>query len=410
MRGLSLPLLFGMLCSMAPAAAAQELESLQVYAGSLSETPEDLPLQLPVVALSPAYDDETTSYTANLPYSADGISLAVEVVGYGHEVVGVEGKAADGAELEFRAWDYSKPFGRKGHIISFDGLPDGDTTIRIAVESPWGRTIYSVVASRAATASSSASLTRLELAPAGEDSGAYTLTPEFGAATTRYAADIPASADDLVVNTATEHAGSVVEVHGVAADGQPLALEGSRVSGLVPGSNTLEIAVTAEDGTTTSAYTVAVTRPVPDDDATLHDLQLSEGPPSTGSGLFDVFSATMDVFFATNGESPEGGVAPSPAFDPGVAFYAVAVGEAELTIRSRVAGTSDVAVSGRSPAGAELSVGNIFSFEDIYRDNVSVGSFLNATVSGLSTGENTIEIVVTAEDGTTRSYTLIVTR
>ena len=57
MRGLLLPLLFWMLCLMAPAAAAQELESLQVYGGSLSEPPDDLPLQLPVIALSPAYDE-----------------------------------------------------------------------------------------------------------------------------------------------------------------------------------------------------------------------------------------------------------------------------------------------------------------------------------------------------------------
>ena len=399
MRGLSLPLLFGMLCLMAPAAAAQQLTSLQVYAGSLSEAPDDLPLQLPVVALSPAYDGETTSYTANLPYSADGTSLVVEV-GIVNEVVGVEGKAADGTKLEFSSWSYSRTYGQKGHIISFDGLPDGDTTIRIAVESPRGRTIYSVVASRAVTASSSASLTRLELVPAGGDSGTYTLTPEFGAATTQYATDIPASADSLVVNTASEHAGSVVEVRGVAADGQPLALEGSRVSGFVPGSNTLEIAVTAEDGTTTSAYTVAVTRPVPDDDATLHDLQLSEGPPSADSGLVNVLNAVF-------GESPEGDVALSPAFDPGVTSYAVAVDEAELTIRSRVAGTSGMAVSGRSPAGAELSVGNDSFISRVSRDGVS---FLSATVSGLSTGENTIEIVVTAEDGTTRSYTLIVRR
>ena len=181
--------------------------------------------------------------------------------GFISKVVGVEGKAADETELEFSAWGYSGDFGRTGAIISFDGIPDGDTTIRIAVEGLGSHTIYSVVVRRAATASSSASLTRLELAPAGGRSDTYTLTPEFGVATTQYAVDVPASADGLIVNTAAEHAGSVVEVRGVAAAGQPLALDGSRVSGLVPGANTLEIVVTAEDGTTTSAYTVAVTRP-----------------------------------------------------------------------------------------------------------------------------------------------------
>ena len=114
--------------------------------------------------------------------------------------------------------------------------------------------------------------------------------------------------------------------------------------------------------------------------------------------------------FALAGKLPEGDVAPSPAFDPGVTSYAVAVGEAELTIRSRVAGTSGMAVSGRSPAGRTLSVGITSSLDNISSGGVSIGSFLSATVSGLSTGENTIEIVVTAEDGTTQSYTLIVTR
>ena len=398
MRGLLLPLLFWMLCLMAPAAAAQELESLQVYGGSLSEPPDDLPLQLPVIALSPAYDEETTSYTVVLPYSADGTALVAEA-GFISKVVGVEGKAADETELEFSAWGYSGDFGRTGAIISFDGIPDGDTTIRIAVEGLGSHTIYSVVVRRAATASSSASLTRLELAPAGGRSDTYTLTPEFGVATTQYAVDVPASADGLIVNTAAEHAGSVVEVRGVAAAGQPLALDGSRVSGLVPGANTLEIVVTAEDGTTTSAYTVAVTRPVPSDDSTLHDLQLSEGPPSPG------FMLT-----AMAGELPEGDVGPSPAFDPGVTSYTVAVGEAELTIRSRAAGQSGMAVSGRSSAGAELSVGNTSFIGNVSSGGVAHGSFLSATVSGLSTGENTIEIVVTAEDGTTQSYTLMVTR
>ena len=235
-----------MLCLMAPAAAAHELDSLQVYAGSLSEPPDDLPLQLPTVALEPVFDDETMSYTVILPYSAGGTSLAAEA-GIINKIVGVEGKAADETELEFSAWTYSGNFGNTGAIISFADLPDGDTTIRIAVEGIGRRNIYSVVVRRAAAASSSASLTRLELASAGGRADSYTLTPEFGIATTQYAVDVPAGADGLIVNTAAEHAGSVVKVRGVSADGQPLVLEGSRVSGLVPGANTLEIGVTAED-------------------------------------------------------------------------------------------------------------------------------------------------------------------
>ena len=38
------------------------------------------------------------------------------------------------------------------------------------------------------------------------------------------------------------------------------------------------------------------------------------------------------------------------------------------------------------------------------------GTFLSVTLSGLSSGENIIEIVVTAEDETTKSYRLVAKR
>ena len=63
----------------------------------------------------------------------------------------------------------------------------------------------------------------------------------------------------LRVNTATEHPGSVVELGGQAADGQPLVPDGSQLSGLAIGTNTLEIVVTAEDETTKS-YRLAARR------------------------------------------------------------------------------------------------------------------------------------------------------
>ena len=146
-------------------------------------------------------------------------------------------------------------------------MPTGKITIRVAVEAFGDRGFYSVVVNRATEVSASASLTRLELATAERRPAALELTPEFDTGTTHYAVEVPGGAADLRLVTAAEHAGSVVDVRGMAADGQPLALDGSRVSGLVPGTNTLEITVTAEDGTTTAGYTVAVTRARPAADA-----------------------------------------------------------------------------------------------------------------------------------------------
>ena len=79
--------------------------------------------------------------------------------------------------------------------------------------------------------SASASLTRLELAASERPSAAFELTPEFGTGTTHYAVEVPGGAADLRLMTAAEHAGSVVDVRGVAADGQPLVLDGFAVVG-----------------------------------------------------------------------------------------------------------------------------------------------------------------------------------
>ena len=264
MHRLILAVFLGALTVMVPAVAAQELESLQVYAGFVSETPGDFDdLGLPELALSPDFEDDTTSYAVTLPFSAAGISL-VAAPPFGGKIIGAEGKTADGTELDFSSWTSSNIIGRTADLISFDSVPAGETTIRVTVESFGDRGgLYSVVVNRATEVSASASLTRLELAASERRSAAFELTPEFDTATTHYAVEVPCCSPDLRLVTAAEHAGSVVDVRGVAADGQPLALDGSRVSGLVPGTNTLEITVTAEDGTTTTGYTVAVTREQP---------------------------------------------------------------------------------------------------------------------------------------------------
>jgi len=262
-------LVAGAVFGMASTVVAQDLESLRVHAGSLGEPPDKLPLRLPEISLKPVFDEDAASYTAVLPYSADGISLVAETLG--GEIFAAEGVAVDGTRLEFSSWTYSRR-ARDGAILSFHSLPDGEITLNIGVEGFGERRIYSIVVSRAATASADATLTNLELSPAEVQLQTYALTPEFQTTTRQYALEVPAGANSLVVTATAAHFGSVVEVRGVAADGQPLALDGSVVSGLVPGTNTLQIAVTAEDGTTASPYIVAVTRPISGGDAALHNL------------------------------------------------------------------------------------------------------------------------------------------
>ena len=391
-------LLCGWLGVTAPTAEAQRLKSLQVHAGFLSQRPDNLPLQLPELTLSPNYERDTTSYMASLPYSIPGTSLVAEA-SVTSKIVGVEGKKADGTKLDFSSWSYKPRFGGAGAVISFDGLEVGETTIRIAVKGiRRSSRIYSVVVNRAATASDSAVLSRIELSPLKKRSRAYKLSPEFKTATTQYAVNVRANVSSLKVNAATEHAGSVVDISGQAADGNSLVLEGLQLSGLAIGTNTLEIAVTSEDGTAKSVYTVAIARPVPDDDATLHDLQLSEGPPSPG-----FFMSAMA------GKLPPGNLTPAPAFAPGVASFTAAVDQSSITVRCRAARRAGISLSGHSSTGAELSAGNRTYMKDVSAGK-NEGTFLSVTLSGLSPGENVIEIVVTAENESTKSYRLVAQR
>ena len=382
----------------APAAEAQRLKSLRVHAGFLSQKPANLPLELPALTLNPKYDRKTTSYTASLPNSIPGASLVAEA-SVTSKIVGVEGKRADGTKLEFSSWSYKPRFGGAGAVISFDDLEVGETTIRIAVKGiRRSRKIYSVVVNRAATASDIASLSGIELSPLKKHSRAYKLSPEFETATTQYAVNVRANVSSLKVNATTEHAGSVVDISGHTADEKSLVLDGSQLSGLAVGDNTLEIAVTSEDGTAKSVYTVAIARPVPDDDATLHDLQLSEGPPSPG-----FFMSAMA------GKLPPGNLTPSPAFDPGVASFTAVVDQSSITVRCRAARRAGITLSGHSSTGAELSAGNRTYLKDVSAGK-NEGTFLSVTLSGLSLGENVIEIVVTAENESTKSYRLVAQR
>ena len=146
-------LLCGWLGATVPAAEAQRLKSLHVYAGFLSQKPDKLPLRLPALTLSPKYHRDTTSYTASLPYSVPGASLVAEA-SVTSKIVGVEGKRADGSKLDFSSWSYKPRFGGAGAVISLDGLEVGETTIRLAVKGIGrSRKIYSIVVNRAATAS-----------------------------------------------------------------------------------------------------------------------------------------------------------------------------------------------------------------------------------------------------------------
>jgi hypothetical protein len=175
------------------------------------------------------------------------------------------------------------------------------------------------------------------------------LSPAFNANTTSYTVSVANSVQSIGLHA------DLNEPHGtIKLDGQSVVDRFMTTKPLNVGDNTFTFVTTAQDGVTTKTYTVVVTRdaaPALSSDATLSSLA-----PSVGNL--------------------------SPAFAPGTTSYTMQVGN-EVDKLHFTPVTTD--------ANATLSA--------------------NATADiALNTGANTVTIGVTAQDGTTESYTVVITR
>jgi hypothetical protein len=215
---------------------------------------------------------------------------------------------------------------------------------------------------------------------------------------------------------------------------------------LALGSNTVTVQVTAQDGVTTQSYTVAVTRAA-SSDATLSALALSQGSlsPSFTSGTLAytasvahsvsslIVTPTTNDANATatvNGASP----ATPVTLAVGGTTVTVQVTAQDGSTQSYTVAVTRAASSDATLSALALSQGSLSpSFASgtlAYTASVahSVSSLIvtpttndanaTATVNGaspatpvtLSVGSNTVTVQVTAQDGTTQSYTVAVTR
>ncbi|MGV3504590.1 MAG: cadherin-like beta sandwich domain-containing protein, partial [Adhaeribacter sp.] len=106
-----------------------------------------------------------------------------------------------------------------------------------------------VVTTAAAALSSNANLSGLTLS-------AGTLTPSFAAATTSYTASVASGVSGITLTPTRADANATIKVKGVT-------VASGSASGLIPlsvGSNTIDVEVTAQDGTTKKTYTLTVSR------------------------------------------------------------------------------------------------------------------------------------------------------
>jgi hypothetical protein len=177
-----------------------------------------------------------------------------------------------------------------------------------------------------------------------------TLDPEFSTSVTEYTTSVPFSTANVDVTVAANDNNASVMINGGTTTNVTLTV----------GEYSIAILVTAEDGTTTRTYTVVVTRAGPSSDASLSSLSISD------QTLF-------------------------PDFDPSDTVYQT---------ESFDYGTSNVVVDvTASDAGGSVT---------IVGETIDLASVGHATANvPINFGPNRVDIVVTAEDGTTtRTYTV----
>jgi gliding motility-associated-like protein len=201
--------------------------------------------------------------------------------------------------------------------------------------------------------STSAALTNLTLSDG-------TLSPNFNSDSTNYSASVSISTANITLTPTVSDATASVTVNGVAVTSG----SASQAISLSGGSNTITTVVTAQDGETTKTYTLTINRAL-STNANLAALSTSSGTIDPG---FDAakLSYAASVAFATSSIT----VTPT-------------LSETNATIQVKINGGGYVSITSAS-ASAALA---------------------------LNVGSNTIDVKVTAQDGSTiKTYTITVTR
>ena len=299
--------------------------------------------------LDPPFDAATTAYAVELIFSETRVTVTAETTHEGATVAYLDGSDAALADADDAVDGLQVDPGTGDSVIQVKVTAEDDTTTKT----------YTVTVTRAAAASTDATLSGLTLS-------AGTLDPVFASATTAYSASVGNAEDEVTVTPVVTHRGATVEY----LDGSDTALadadtdkDGHQVA-LEVGETVVKVNVTAEDGSTTKTYTLTLTRVSAD--ATLSGLSLSAG--------------TLD-----------------PPFDAATTSYTASVifSEDEITVTPEA---SDPGATVEYLGASDTALADA----DTDKDGHQVD---------LGTGANTIKVKVTAEDGsTTKTYTVTVTR
>ncbi len=422
---------------------AQDGTTVETYvvavnrAGALSNNAALSNLTISSGTLSPSFAAATLSYTDAVSNATTSVAVT-PTTSNANATVKVNGTAV-----------------ASGTASAAIALAVGANTVNVVVTAQDGTTVetYTIAVNRAGALGNNAALSSLTVS-------AGSLTPTFAPATSSYSDNVPNATMSVTVTPTTSDTNATVKVNGVTvASGSA-----SASIALAVGSNNVSIVVTAQDGTTTQTYTIAVDRAgALSNNASLSNLSISAGSlsPSFASATLNytdaVSNATTSIAVtpATSDANATVTVNGSPvASNSASASIALAVGVTDITIvvtaqdgttsQSYViavnragALSNNAALSNLSASGGSLNPGfatNTLSYSETVSSAVTsvtltpTTSDSNATVkvngapvtSGSPSGaialgapgsSTPVTVVVTAQDGTsTQTYTVAVNR
>lgn len=401
-----------------------------VFADPIFSTNSDLAgLALSSVSLTPGFGAGTTSYTASVGNATTSITVSPSVWDANRATVMVNGVSVI-----------------SGNASGAIALNVGANTITTVVTAEDGSTTktYTITVTRAAP-SNNANLSALSLS-----SG--TLTPGFASGTTSYTASVANATNSITVTPTVADNTASITVNGVATTNG----NASGAIALAVGSNTVTVLATAQDGTMRT-YTVTVTRAA-SANADLSALSLSSGTLSpafasgTSSYTASVSNATTSLTLTPTVADASASVTVNGlATTSGNASGAIALAVGSNTITTVVtaqnggttktytvtvtrAASSNANLSALSSSSGTLSppfvptttsytfsigaaVSSITitptvadSTASVTVNGVAVTSGAASGAIAMNTGANTVTTVVTAQNGTTKTYTATVTR
>ncbi|WP_459195422.1 cadherin-like beta sandwich domain-containing protein, partial [Wukongibacter baidiensis] len=296
------------------------------YGWTLYEVSDDATLSNLTISsgsLSPVFDSDTRDYTVEVSNDISSIDIS-PTANHSNAIITVEGDTV-----------------ASGDTVNV-ALSVGSNEINVVVTAEDGSTTDETIIRVTRASSNDTTLSNLTIS-----SGS--LSPVFDSDTRDYTVEVSNDISSIDISPTANHSNAIITVEGdTVASGDTVNVA------LSVGSNEINVVVTAEDGSTTDETIIRVTR-ASSNDTTLSNLTISSGSLS-------------------------------PVFDSNTRDYTVEV-------------NNDISSMDIRPTANHSS-----ATITVEGDTVASGDTVNVP---LSVGTNEINVVVTAEDGSTTDETII---